>query len=116
MSVGRSGMRLEADPLIVLAPLANSASRFVVPDAVPVARLMMVTAGCVVVLAFAVTGPQAPPPATLQVPAGARAPQSVSSTHVPLQEPATQLPARPPAQLASIWHAPFWNTPVGPTG
>src|SRR3954464_11466380 len=115
MSVGRSGMRADAVPVVVLAPLANRVSSPVVVP-VPWLRLTMVRAGWVVVLAFAVNGLHAPPFARSHRPATAGTPQSLSRAQLPLHEPATPLPMPPPGQFASSWQAPFWNTPVGPTG
>src|SRR5436190_182805 len=98
-------MRPETLPSRVDAPLENKASRLTVV-ALLSDRVTIVTAGWVVVLALAATGLHAPPFVVSQVPAGASAPQSGSPAQLPLQLPATQLPATPP-QLASTWQAPF---------
>src|SRR4051812_45859841 len=103
-------MRVETVPLCVCAVSTNSLSRLVVTEML-VARFTMVRPGCVVVLAFAVSGAQTPPPARLHAAGAEPTPQSASTVHELLHAPLTQLPAMPPAAVhcESIAHWPFWN-------
>src|ERR1700734_1762789 len=100
MSTGRSGIRVDAVPLVSSVVLLKVASRFVVV-AVGVAAetLTIVRPGGVVVLAFATSGLQTPV-ATAHAPAAEPTPQSESTVQHPLQAvPLTQLPAAPLAVL-----------------
>src|SRR4051794_11023764 len=87
--------------------------------AVPAARSMTLIAGWVVVLTLVAMGAHEPPvigTMLAQVPAGEPKPQSASVWQEPVQLPLAAQVAPRPEHWALVVQAPFWKTPIGPTG
>src|SRR5690349_17897838 len=105
-SVGSSGIRLGK----AFARSANFLSSTVVVP-MPVERLMIDSAGCVVVRTSLTFGLQAPASGLAEkshAPAAEPAPQSASVEHEPVQEPIGREQVLRPWHWAFVVQAPFW--------